>query len=238
MRNFVMSDIHGHAFVAQKLIDYAQVDLTQDKMRFLGDYIDRGPDSFGAIRLVRKMQDEGAVVHMGNHEQMLLMHSAGILSSESFMANGGGATIRSFDKAGVTDAQFHDILRWISTLIISDMDDDFVYVHAGINPNKSAIDNDEALWIREEFLNARPEWIRQAAGNRIVVHGHTPMTDVFYDGAKINTDVGAGGRKKLALVELTEGIVYTYDFQQARLNGSDYAITVESIKDGRPVSLY
>lgn len=234
-----MSDMHGHDYAVRALLEYAHVDLSKDRLRFLGDYIDRGPNSYQCIKLVQKYQRQGAIAHLGNHELMFMMWVAGKLDANYFM-NGGDTTLKSFSKAGIAQDDFDQILYWISQLKITDEDDEYFYVHAGIHPHKSLANQtrDDFLWIREEFLLSRPEWIAQQANGKIIVHGHTPMEDVCFDGVKINTDIGAGGRVKLALVELTNRIAYVYDFEQARLNGREYAIKEVDIKDCSPVSLY
>lgn len=244
MRNFVMSDMHGHEFPARALLDYAGVDLSKDKLRFLGDYIDRGPNSLGCIRLVQKYQRQGAIAHIGNHELMFMMFMAGHLETNLYYQNGGDAMFKSIDKA-MEEGRFgqddmDQLLYWISNLKMTDEDDEYFYVHAGIHPEMplSHQATDQFLWIREDFLEASPEELAEQTKGKIIVHGHTPMENVCFDGIKINTDVGAGGRKKLALLELTEQVAYVYDFQQARLNGRDYAITKVPIQNNAPVSLY
>lgn len=240
MRNFVMSDMHGHATAARALLHYAEVDMSKDKLRFLGDYIDRGPNSLECMRLVQKYQRQGAVAHMGNHELMLMMWVSEKLDTQTFYMNGGDATLKSIHAGIQGQDEFDELLHWISKLKITDEDDEYFYVHAGIHPHLSLASQgtDHFLWIRDEFLKAREEHLALQTQGKIIVHGHTPMMEVCFDGIKINTDLGAGGREKLALVELNERVVYTYDFQQARLNGDKYAIEVVPIQEASPVSLY
>lgn len=237
-----MSDIHGQHTAARALLEYAHVELPKDSLRFLGDYIDRGPKSFECTRLIQKYQRQGAVALIGNHEQMFMAWMAGRLDSHVYLAdmNGGEATLKSFANAKVTQEDLEQTLYWMSQLKLTDEDDEYFYVHAGIHPHKSLPNqhHDDLLWIRGEFLTARPEWLTQQVNGKIIVHGHTAMKDVCFDGVKINIDIGAGGRKKLALVELTSRTVYEYDFEQARLNGHAQAIREVPMKDASPVSLY
>jgi serine/threonine protein phosphatase 1 len=208
MRNFVISDIHGHNIPMQMLFDHVGLDLTKDKLRFLGDYIDRGPQSAHVIRSIRALQEQGAEVQMGNHEQMHIMWVAGRLSDEDYFNNGGLTTARSFE-AEFDQDEYEDVLQWMGTLPYISKDDEYIYVHAGINPySGEEPDVGTALWIRTQFLTATPGLVLNASGGRKVVHGHTPRGRVKDDGARINIDLGAGSGNALALVELTEGIVY------------------------------
>lgn len=240
-RNFVMSDMHGHEHAARALLNYADVDMSKDRLRFLGDYIDRGPNSLGCIKLVQKYQRQGAIAHIGNHELMFMMWLGGNLDTGTYYMNGGDAMVKSLQKGDAFNEDYlQQLLYWISNLKVTDEDDEFFYVHAGIHPHISMENQgtNQFLWIRDEFLNERHDWLAQQTKGKIIVHGHTPMEEVCFDGIKINTDLGAGGRKQLALLELTEQVAYVYDFQQARLNGKDYAIEVVPIKEASPVQLY
>lgn len=239
MRKFVMSDIHGHVDAARALLEHVEIDMSKDSLRFLGDYIDRGPNSYECIKLVQKYQRQGATAHMGNHELMLLSWASGNLDSHMFYMNGGEATVKSLAK-GASQEEYEQILHWITTLKVTDEDDEYFYVHAGIHPHKmlSNQDRNDFLWIREEFLTARPEWLAQQVDSKIIVHGHTPMHNVCFDGVKINTDVGAGGARKLALVELTERVVYEYSFWDLQHFGPDNCISKTKIEDRIPEQLY
>lgn len=236
-----MSDIHGHFHPARALLDYAKIDLKGgDSLRFLGDYIDRGPHSLDCMNMVMEWQKNGAKAHMGNHEMMLLMYAAGEIDRQTYYINGGNKTIKSFYAAGLSQAHLGRYLRWIATLKLTDQDDEYFYVHAGIHPNKQLAGqtSEDFLWIREEFLMAKQEWLEEQTDGRIIVHGHTPMHGVCFDGVRINTDLGAGGRKKLALVELNERIAYVYDFERAKEHGEEFAIKKVDIKEAVAEQLY
>jgi serine/threonine protein phosphatase 1 len=224
-RNFVISDIHGRFQAVRALFRYANVNPAVDTVRFLGDYIDRGRGSGKVVSFVREQEAKGAKVLKGNHELMHLMWLMNLITDEDYFINGGDKCIQSFEKE-FTQEEYEGIVRWMANLPEIDEDDEYIYVHAGINPYKSmqAQSQDDRLWIREQFLYPHPNTILKATGGKKVVHGHTPMQAVFDDGARISIDIGAGGRRKLALVELNSKTVYEYDFQTGAVFETEISI--------------
>lgn len=107
-RFFTVPDIHGQNDLLQRLLttlksDLYCLDLTQDKLIFMGDMIDRGPDSKGVLDTVRQLQKDhpaNVVVLKGNHEQMCLdaLRTGRLNAVECWMypSNGGPDTLASF----------------------------------------------------------------------------------------------------------------------------------------------
>ena len=135
---------------------------------FLGDYVDRGPDSRGIIeRLARGPLRAGDAYTclMGNHEEMLVKaHEGSDDAIELWLLNGGEATLRSYGN-GVD----RDHLAWIRARPLCHEDEHRFFVHAGARPTRplnrqTAFDR---LWIREPFLDVEHDF------GRHVVHGHT-----------------------------------------------------------------
>ena len=71
MRTLVIGDIHGELAMVQALVKKVKYDSSQDELIFLGDYIDRGPDSKGVIAFMKQLQQAGAICLSGNHEQIM-----------------------------------------------------------------------------------------------------------------------------------------------------------------------
>jgi serine/threonine protein phosphatase 1 len=157
---------------------------------FLGDYIDRGPQSCGVIDCLidLKAQGESVVTLMGNHEAMALAVIDGRSPSQLWFAQGGLATLKSY---GI--AEPHELPRahvdWLRALPLRYDDGRRLFVHAGVNPGMplEAQDDFDLLWIREPFLSHRGDY------GRLIVHGHTPLTDGVPDlhGNRLNLDTGA-----------------------------------------------
>lgn len=172
MKTFVISDVHGCYKELKTLLmaleEGGEYNKDTDKLVFLGDYIDRGEDSRKVIELVRSLQkdNKNVIALMGNHEDMLLNYLDDIDINWTF--NGYEATIDSYN--GFTE-QFIDDINWIRNLPLYHEDEHFIYVHAGIDPNKTMEQQDRftLLWVRDKFINNAKKY------HKTVIFGHTPM---------------------------------------------------------------
>jgi serine/threonine protein phosphatase 1 len=160
MEIFVVGDIHGRADLLAALIEEAAREPKRREKRaivFLGDLVDRGPDSLGAIDLAigaaeRIGADEGIAL-MGNHEAMmrLALESAtpwgdAVDALETWIANGGDRTIVEFLEADEPPQDVGELLAavraslpervraWLESLRSSWRSGDLLFVHAGVNP--------------------------------------------------------------------------------------------------------
>src|ERR671923_509758 len=100
MRSYVIGDIHGCLDELGHLIEGLPL-APGDRLVFLGDYIDRGPDSKGVVSFLLELEKDPAAYELvflkGNHEDMLLSFLG--LSGQHgdmFLYNGGKATLRSY----------------------------------------------------------------------------------------------------------------------------------------------
>ncbi len=157
----------------------------------LGDYIDRGPDSAGVVRLLIELQlslPDRVIALKGNHEAMALDVIDGTLPAEHWLGQGGAATLRSYGAASARALPAAHI-DWLRSLPLSHDDGRRFFVHAGIDPDRplSAQREHDMLWIREPFLSDRRDH------GRLIVHGHTPVETQTPDQRtnRINLDTGA-----------------------------------------------
>lgn len=174
---YAIGDIHGRADLLDRLLERIAVHAGHRprKLVFLGDYIDRGPDSAAVLRTVGRLnwaEPERVTCLMGNHERMLLDAIQTRSAAAHWMGNGGAATLESFaarDLSGIP----RDTLDWIEGLPTLHGDQARWYVHAGLRPGREATASDphDRLWIREPFLDGDHDF------GRHVVHGHTPQRD-------------------------------------------------------------
>jgi serine/threonine protein phosphatase 1 len=171
------------------------------RLVFVGDYLDRGPDSRGVLETLMNLQrKEPTVICLrGNHEAMMLA-AAETDDDDMWLFNGGGRTLRSY---GITRAldmpPAH--LDWVAALPLAFDDGRRLFVHAGVNP-RIALDRqaeEDLLWIREPFLSSRSDY------GRFIVHGHTPLATGLPDlrANRLNIDTGAvfGGPLTAAVFE-------------------------------------
>ena len=91
-----------------------------------------GPASRAVVRLLRYLQGLGAICLRGNHEEMMARSCGGEWEMAQFLANGGDATIASYDDA--IDAFVED-RWWLAALPTSYEDDLRIFVHAGLMPH-------------------------------------------------------------------------------------------------------
>jgi serine/threonine protein phosphatase 1 len=172
---YAIGDIHGCSDLLEALLERIEehAEGRSRQLVFLGDYIDRGPDSAAVLRTVSRLkwaEPDLVTCLMGNHERMLLDALGTDDSAMHWLGNGGGATLESFGARDVA-ALPSDILDWIEALPSIHEDAMRWYVHAGFRPGTAPEQSDEhdRLWIREPFLDGDHDF------GRHVVHGHTPQ---------------------------------------------------------------
>ena len=201
LMTYAIGDVHGCLDQLTALIDLCMKHCAGRPMRlvFLGDYIDRGPDSRGVIERLRTLQSEmpDVVCLRGNHEALLL--EAFETDDEGlWLLNGAAQTLLSY---GVTEAAAlpRDHVDWIAALPFYFDDGTRFFVHAGVNPAMPLDRQSEQdmLWIREPFLSSDRDY------GRFIVHGHTPMKTARPDlrRNRLNLDTAAvyGGRLTAAV---------------------------------------
>ena len=178
----MVGDVHGHLAKLQALLPrlYERAQ-PGDCLVFVGDYVDRGPDSRGVIDLVLEQADgawDGPVVTlMGNHEEMMLdyVSGAGRYDPEIWLENGGTQTIASYAGPGRSRGWMEQVpaehLEFLEALGAWHQDENGIYVHAGIPPGRRPEEVPESTlrWIRNEFIESDYQW------DRVVVFGHTPQ---------------------------------------------------------------
>lgn len=166
-RRIVIGDVHGHYDGLMHLLE-AIAPGRDDSVYFLGDLIDRGPQSARVVEFVRKSPYRCL---RGNHEQLLLdAFPHGQIDRPALNAwlwSGGSATVASYPNGHIP--QTH--LRWMQSLpLYLDLGDIWL-VHAGVNPNLplEAQTMRELCWIRGEFHRSE----RPYFPDKLIVTGHT-----------------------------------------------------------------
>lgn len=189
-KTFVIGDIHG---CHQALLElWRKISpLAADTIVFLGDYIDRGPDSrqvIDEILAIRKRLPR-VITLMGNHEQMLLDFLEG-KKETPFLEVGGAETLASYgitpggsNRPGLPPAH----LAFFRGLITFWQNQEAIYVHAGLMPGQPLALQPKSwlLWARDEFLASDYDF------GKPVVYGHTPFPQPRLDQHRIGIDTGA-----------------------------------------------
>jgi len=189
-----MGDIHGRFDLLTQFVGWVRG--TGAHVVFLGDLIDRGPDDVKVLELVKNLKDnpgEFGLLHVdvlrGNHEQLMLDASKGLISDvRLWIKNGGNFTQRE---------QIFAHKGWVEKLPFFKVLGDTLFVHAGIRPGVKMEhqDGEDLLWIRQPFLDNPPDLskIFPQGGVTKVVHGHSPLTPgkPNIKGNRIGIDSGA-----------------------------------------------
>jgi len=216
MSSFVIGDIHGCSEELHHLVDALPV-RPGDEIVFLGDYIDRGPDSSGVvsflIELKVSLSDNKLVFLKGNHEDMLLSY-LGLSGHHGnmFLPNGGRATVQSYGVAAdnpspnrLQAAMPPNHLAFYQALESYFLTEPYLCVHAGIHPLKSLPEQSEEdlLWIRDPFLQSSHPL------PYTILFGHTPQHAVLYHlPYKIGLDTGLVYGNMLTCLNTDEKILY------------------------------
>jgi serine/threonine protein phosphatase 1 len=173
-----IGDVHGRLDLLLHAADRIRAHAAgrPHTILFLGDYVDRGPDSRGVVEYLIDAERAGGVTCLqGNHEQMMVDAArTGGFALGRWLDNGGHPALRSYGGARPTDVrmipQAH--IDWMADLPLLARDEHRIYVHAGLAPGRplNRQRRKTCLWIRERFLRA-------GAGDlpAHVVHGHTPV---------------------------------------------------------------
>jgi serine/threonine protein phosphatase 1 len=190
---YAIGDIHGSLPMLRKLLARCRRHAGGRSMTFvfLGDYIDRGPNSAGVIRAIMDLQSklgEHVITLKGNHEAVALDIFDGAAEADSWLSQGGDTTLRSYGVTDIRDLPDNHV-RWLRSLRLSYDDGRRFFVHAGIDPERplAAQREHDLIWIREPFLSDRRDY------GRLIVHGHTPRADGKPDlqRNRLNLDTGA-----------------------------------------------
>ncbi len=237
---YAVGDIHGRLDLLDGLIgavteDYRDTGRTDPPVLImLGDYIDRGPQSSAVIDRLISLRGQAAEGRfefralMGNHEETLLHFLDDPMAGPSWVEYGGGETLMSYGvqrPVGRAEPELWEqarqafratfppahetFLRQLELVVVYG---DYVFVHAGVRPGLPLERQVAAdlLWIRNEFLD-NPHGLKAT-----VVHGHTPVEEVFVGRQRINVDTGAYATGVLTAVRLDGGEPKIIQFSKAR----------------------
>ncbi|MGH6719642.1 MAG: metallophosphoesterase family protein [Alphaproteobacteria bacterium] len=224
MRLYAIGDIHGRADLLAQLharirADAAAHPAARRILVYLGDYVDRGPDSQGVVETILAAPLDGfAVVGLrGNHEDLMLAFLDDVAGAANWFFNGGLATLASYGVPSRTAAgasrPAHAIqqefrralparhLAFFRDLALSHREGDYVFVHAGIRPGVPLDDQDplDLIWIRDAFLASREDH------GFVVVHGHSIRPEPEDTGNRIGIDTGAYATGVLTCLVLQGG---------------------------------
>lgn len=199
---FAIGDIHGCFDKLLSLMAQLRVNKERDTLIFLGDYIDRGPQSMDVVDYLIRLSQHGyqAVFLKGNHEAMFQDYLKG-RDKFTFLINGGGETLGNYMQNIDRSNDFvipPSHTEFFKSLRLYYETDSYIFVHAGLAPKVPLQQQREKdlLWIRDSFIHSACDF------GKIVIFGHTPFQRPFVTKNKIGIDTGAVYGNKLTCVEL------------------------------------
>ena len=214
---YAIGDIHGHLDKLETALALVEADGgVNAHIVFLGDYVDRGPDSSGVIERLSAGLDAGRnwTCLLGNHDRMMRMFLGDPPRSDPQLLIGldwfheilgGRNTLASYGITLTDGSRVYQVhheararipehhIRFLDGLHTSFETPDLFFAHAGIEPGVplDAQTEDTLTWIRKPFHDFRGEH------PKLIVHGHTPVRQAMHYGNRINLDSGAGHGRRL-----------------------------------------
>jgi len=220
VRIYAIGDVHGRRDLLDRLLlnidaDLARRPIARPVVVFLGDYIDRGPESASVLeRLIACNAAYELVCLKGNHEALLLQFLDDPSRLADWMRYGGLSTMLSYglgpclnqwadkDSEAVAE-EFHRALPQSHRLFLAGLElsyacGDYFFVHAGVRAGIPLEEQNEhdLLWIRDDFL------LHEDFFAKVVVHGHTPVVAPEVMPNRINIDTGAYATGRLTCLVL------------------------------------
>lgn len=198
-KRYAVGDIHGCRKTFEVLLWEKLKLKKEDQLFLLGDYIDRGPDNKGVLDLIMELQKQEYMIYplKGNHEYFLEADLAYCRQPGNWHKLEELLEAKDLiNEAGSIDQKYLDFVHNLPYYYELD---DFVLVHAGLNfeVKDPFSDTESMLYIRGYTVD------RSRIGNRLIVHGHTPIgIDEIKAGLANSADTGA--------INLDNGCVLDY----------------------------
>jgi bis(5'-nucleosyl)-tetraphosphatase (symmetrical) len=188
MATYAIGDVQGCYTALVALLDRVGFSASRDRLWFVGDLVNRGPQSLEVLRFVRDL-GERAIVVLGNHDLHLLTSAAGLARRRD------DDTLDDVTSAADADA----LLEWLRFRPMAHAEDEYFMVHAGLLPSWSpaqaldlAAEVEHELRVKRyrdflaELYGSKPaSWSDALTGMdrlRVIVNAMTRMRFVSADG--------------------------------------------------------
>ncbi|UCB45179.1 MAG: serine/threonine protein phosphatase [Spirochaetota bacterium] len=221
-RIIAIGDLHGYCAPMKRLLE--KIDLSkEDLLIFMGDYVDRGPESSKVIDTLLELCSkwQNLLFLKGNHEDMMLGslgHPASVNDLNTWMYNGGGWTLKSYGMGpdnmrelgnGWRSEKQRRVINshipeshidFLLDLKLYIETENYFFCHGGIDPDVSIEQGRhnafDLLWMRDHIYAENYAW------EKTVVCGHTPLHDVLIRDRLICIDTGLYYYGKLSAIDV------------------------------------
>lgn len=170
MATYAIGDVQGCHETLQRLVQYIRFDPTIDRLWFVGDLVNRGPNSLAVLRFIRQMGTSAQTV-LGNHDLFLLAVAEGIVAPRA------KDTIHD-----ILDADdCHELLLWLRHQPLHVYEPPFFMTHAGLLPQ----------WTVAQAVSLAREVERALSGNdyravlQTIFHAHAPWNPTLQGSVRL-----------------------------------------------------
>lgn len=218
MRTIIIGDVHGCRDALMELLRHIRPVPGQDRLVFLGDLFDRGPDSYGVWQTVKELSADFSndlILLLGNHEDYLIQDHLTVRQRMIWENVGRQATVLSFRRA---DADMEDAAAWLrDRLMLFWVTERFQCVHAGLMIDPPEVNDRQTLVHDHEIV------LQNRYAGPLTITGHIALENAMWftgDGETvqeldegisrtlpehgvicIDTGCGKGGRLTAMIVE-------------------------------------
>jgi serine/threonine protein phosphatase 1 len=210
---FAVGDIHGRADLLGEMFTLLEARAAAEQREggkpivvFLGDYVDRGPQSAAVVNMMLEGRPHGYERHClkGNHEESMLLFMQAPLENRAWVVQGGAETLVSYGvqpppPVGAKDEDWANVaaalkarvppahLAFLKGLERYVTYGDYAFVHAGVDLARTLEEqtDEDLFWSRDRFIASKKRFSHR------VVHGHTPVDRPYADERRVGVDTGA-----------------------------------------------
>ena len=228
---YAVGDVHGRLDLLGDLIALLEVGAAEDTREagppiviFLGDYVDRGPDSAGVLDLLLSGRPHRCECRYlrGNHEQSMMAFLAEPVSNRAWLLQGGVETLLSYGvqpppPVAAADAELESAAELLRARLppahVAFLEGleryvalgDYAFVHAGVDAARTLEEQTDRdlYWSRAAFIASKRPFSHR------IVHGHTPVDQPYADTRRIAVDTGAYATGTLTAARF-EGAAVTF----------------------------
>lgn len=198
---YAIGDVHGMYDMLDTLLNHIHdKNDEQATIVFLGDYVDRGPDSAKVIKRLMNCKDNDQykyVVLAGNHEDLMInaYNDATPDNVGIWRINGGEQTLDSYGITGSLKELPKEDMDFLKSLPFyhHDKENNLFFVHAGVDINTfPEVKRSVATWTRSHLFFDDQFWFMPQLKDMTFIHGHTPLSETpIVTKHRINLDTGA-----------------------------------------------